>query len=235
MKKRYMAAALAAIMACTTLSACDLSAVTEAGSTSEAQMPEAVAEEGPADETKTVSEALAAWEGDIDEINVLLADQRGNGESIKSIEEAMNAITEKTIGVHANIQLASFGDYNTQFGLMISGGESLDIASLLWQATGFSTLVANEQLYDITDLLNEYAPELMDMMGEYIVANSVNGRILGVPPYRNYASANYFYMRTDILEELGLLEEAKTIDSFSAMDEVFREVQEKTSLAPIAT
>lgn len=199
-----------------------------------AEAAEAVVETAEA-AAEAVEEAAeeAVWDDEIVEINVLLADQRGNGDSIKSIEDAMNAITEKTIGVHANIQLSSFGDYNTQFGLSISSGESLDVASLLFQATGFSTLVANQQLYDITDLLDEYAPELMELMGEYIVANSVNGRILGVPPYRNYASANYFYMRTDILEDLGILEEAQAVDSFSSMEEIWRKVKEGTDISPV--
>lgn len=250
--KRQIALVLAAMMTVSLLAACGAGGA--AGTAPAAEEPVAAEEEAapaaeetaPAAEEAAPAEEEAApaaeetaeteeWQGDIDEINILLVDQRGNGESIKSIEDALNAITEKTIGVHANIKVAGFGDYNTQFGLIVSSGESLDVASLVFQATGFTTLYANGQLTDITDIIEEQAPELMDLMGEYIVANSVGGRIYGVPPYRNYASANYLYMRNDILDELGIMEEAKAIDSFSALEEVFAKVQAGTKVAPIGT
>ncbi len=233
MSRRGIAFVLVTVIGTSILTACDMGAAGADTSASGVETAEPVEVAEPVETAEP--EKVDEWEGEIDEIHVLLADQRGNGESIKSIEDAMNAITEKTIGVHANIQLASFGEYNTQFGLQVSSGEPLDVASLLFEATGFSTLVANQQLYDLTDLLSEYAPEMMDIMGEYIVANSVNGRILGVPPYRNYASANYFYMRTDVLEDLDIVEQAKAVDSFTDMEEIYKIVQEKTDLAPTAS
>jgi putative aldouronate transport system substrate-binding protein len=62
-------------------------------------------------------------------------------------------------------------------------------------------------------------------MGDYIYGMSVNGRILGIPCYRNYGSAMYVIMRDDILESVGMLDKAKALDSWSGVEEIWDAVK----------
>ena len=149
------------------------------------------------------------------------------------IVEEMNKITEKTAGVRAHVTFIGPGDYPTQVGLMLSGGEPLDIIGLGIGSSAFAALIANNQLMDITDLLDEYAPETLAFLGDYIDADSVNGRIYGVPPYRNYASSFYAVMRKDVLDELGLTDKAMSMTSFDDLAAIYAEVAEKTDLTPV--
>ena len=255
MKRGKLYGILAAVLAGTMLlAACDAAGVASTATapaeaveeTAEAVEETAEAVEEAAEETAEAVEEAAeetaeaaaeeVWEGDIDEIKILLIDERGNSQSIGSIADAMNEITEKTIGVKADIQVASFGDYNTQLSLMLSAGEGLDICSLAFGPTGFTSLVANGQVMDITDLMDEYAPETVEMMGDYLNAYTVNGRQYALPPYRNYASANYLIMRKDLLEDIGYTEEqARAIHTWSELEDVYVKMAEAhPELAPTA-
>ena len=238
MKKNHISLALAVIMAGSVLlSACDMGPAATVPTAGAAETVDTSEEVQAEETTEAAEEATAgdtAWEGDIDEINILLIDERGNSESIQSIADAMNEITEKTCGVHANIQLAGFGDYNTQLSLMLSAGEGLDICSLAFGPSGFTSLVGNGQIMDITDLMAEYAPETLELMGDYIKAYSTNGRQYAIPPFRNYASANYLLMRKDILEDVGYTEEqARAISKWSELEGLYQLVAEAhPELAP---
>ena len=64
---------------------------------------------------------------------------------------------------------------------------------------------------DITKLLSDYAQPVLDTVGEYIKATTVDGKIYGVPIYRDYSSGVYAVMRTDVLEDLLALRSRRKI------------------------
>ncbi len=129
------------------------------------------------------------------------------GDGIEPMAEAMNAITEKEIGVHVNFHTADAGNYDQQLSLAISGGDEVDIA-LYWPAgaSNFSSMLAAGELYDLSAEMHEYAQDTLDMVGDYMGANMVGDAIYGIPAYRNYASSVYIVARTDILEELNAVD-----------------------------
>ncbi len=236
MKNRVLASILAAAMTAGVLTACGAAAPasSEAAPAAETAVEEA-AEEPAAEETEAAEapEASGEWEGDVDEIVVMFADMGGRGENFGPALEAMNAITEKTIGVQADVRLLNMGDFTTQVGLALAGGEQLDIMTPAMGATSFSTLVANGQLMDLTEILETEGQGLMELMGEYIEADRVNGKIYGIPPFRDYASSVYMIMRKDILDDLGLTEKAETVSTWSGVEEILAAVAEGTDISPI--
>ena len=246
MKKRVLAAIVSCAITASLFAGCAAAGGTAAAPAAPAEAAEAAAEsveeaaeevtEAAAEAVEEVTEtaeAAAEWDGDITEIKVILSDIRGVAEHADHVVAAMNEITESTIGVHADILFVGMGDYATQVGLALASGEQVDICSLGFGSTSFNGMYANGQLTDLTDLLAEEAPGLLEEMGDYIYADSVNGRIYGVPPFRNYASSAYLIMRTDILEELGLLEKAKALTKWSEFEEIMAEVDEKTDVTPL--
>lgn len=235
MKKRLLASILSASMIAAAMTGCAAApAATETAPAAETAAEEAPAAEAAAEEAPAAAEEAAGeWEGDVTEIVVMFADMGGRGENFGPALEAMNAITEKTIGVHADVKLLNMGDFTTQVGLALAGGEQMDIMTPAMGATSFSSLVANGQLMDLTEILETEGQGLMELMGDYINADRVNGKIYGIPPFRDYASSTYLIMRKDILDELGMTEQAENVSTWSGLEEIFAAVAENTEVSPI--
>ncbi|MBO5998563.1 MAG: extracellular solute-binding protein [Lachnospiraceae bacterium] len=235
-KNLFAKVTAAAIAAAMLLSAC--AAGTAAPAAAPADTAEAVAaetaEEPAAEAASDTAEASGEWEGDIDEIEIVLFDIANGNEGTEPIVAAANAITEKTIGVRANINYIPFGDYITQLGLIITSQEPVDIINFTGlPGANFSTLMANGQLMDITDYLEEDGQGIIEAMGEYLGAASMNDRIYGVPSFRSYGSSSMLIMRQDVLEQAGMVEKARAASSWTDIEEIFAAVVEKTDVAPI--
>ena len=232
MKRKIMAGLLSAAVLVAALTACDAgAAATTAPAEDAAAAVEEAAEavEEAAEEVAEVAEAASEeWEGDVDEINILFFDLRGVGENSKEVLDAMNEITAKKAGVKiAQARFGTVAEYGNAVSLALSSGEQLDVVGLFpADPASFQAMVANGQLMDITDLMEEYGKETLDMMGDYIYGMSNNGRILGLPCWRNYSSALYLIMRNDVLEDLGLMEKAQAMTSWSEMEEIWAAVAE---------
>ncbi|MBO5999256.1 MAG: ABC transporter substrate-binding protein [Lachnospiraceae bacterium] len=235
--KQILAILLTAAMAGAILAGCgDTGAAAEAPAAAEAVEEAAEAVQEAAEEVAETAEAAEAEAPAFDEITdieVVLSDLRGVADNAQPIIDAMNAITEETIGVHANIKFVATSDYRTQVPLMLASGEQVDILTIfVSDPVGFTSLMANGQLIDITDYLEEEGQELLELIDDYKEGMSSGGRIYGIPCFRNYASANYFIMRKDVLEDLGILDMAEDITTFTQMEDIFAEVAANTQLSP---
>ena len=230
--KKCLAFVLCAGLAVSALSGCSASGI--AGNT---------AVDAPVQETEVASEGSTVNEEkteatepeDIVEINVALMTGKSYDPSItEAITERLNEISESKIGVHVNVNYYDGGSYMTQVPLQLAAGDKLDLVFCTpMPATSFGTLYAQNQLMDITDYMEEYAPETLEILGDYIGGTSVAGRIYGVPCYRTYSQIGYIIMRQDILDELGLAEKAAAIDSWSDYEEILTEVAANTDIAPL--
>lgn len=153
----------------------------------------------------------------------------GNVTDEAKIEAALNEITEKEINTHVTLDLVEVGNYDQQISLKMSSGEPLD----LFLSMGFTYQAAQNQLMPINDLLDEYGQDIKALMGDLMDATTVNGEILGVTPYRILSGGIYAVMRTDVLEELGLLEKAQNMTSMDEFEEILAAVKENTSYVPL--
>ncbi len=143
----------------------------------------------------------------------------------EEVMAAVNELTETQINTHVNIHWIVLGDWLTQVQLSISGGERVDVMGLCIN-TGIAAMRANNMLMDITDLMAEYAPETLELMEDYLGPYIYDGRLYGVPTYRNYVTNGYIVMNKEILEELGLLEKAQNLRSWTEYEEILAAVSE---------
>ena len=58
------------------------------------------------------------------------------------------------------------------------------------------------------------------LLGDLVLGTTINGKIYGVTGYRNLACSAYLVMRTDVLEDLGLLEKAQNMTSLSEYEAI---------------
>ena len=152
----------------------------------------------------------------------------------EEVMDAINEISEAEIGVHVNYTIMDIQTYMTQMPLKITGSdESVDlIMDTAMPTTSFSTFVAQNQLMDISEMLEEFAPETLELMQDYMAATTVGDAVYGVPCYRIYNSDYYMVMRKDILDELGLTEEAQNLTSWSQFKELLQKVHDAQDSLP---
>ena len=162
--------------------------------------------------------AFADEEDDYDEINVSwLVTAPVEASVTDPIVEAINEITEEEIGVHVNMTFYDPGAYATQIPMEIQANAKLDL--LMYTpipGSGFQSFYRQGQLMDITDYLDEYGEGVKETLGDLIKGTtSPDGKIYGVASNRVLGSSLYIIMRTDVLEELGLLEKAQNMTTWT--------------------
>ena len=152
------------------------------------------------------------------------------------VVEAINEITEERINTHVNITYMVIGDWTTKVQLAIGGGEQVDVMG--FQAgNGISTMYTNTMAMDITDYMQQYAPETLELLADFLGPYTYDGRLYGLPTYRNFCANGYIIMRKDILEEVGMLELGENLSTWSDFETILAAVNEKyagTGLYPIS-
>lgn len=164
------------------------------------------------------------WE-DTADIVVLYPSMGPIPNGLQAVEDAMNEITEEEINTHVTLKMIEVGNYDQQVNLMTSSNEQLDLMiTMPGGPASLSTMASQNQLTDITDLLPEYAPTALAGVGDLIKGNQINGRTLGFPTYKGFVGGQYINMRTDVLEDLGLMDKALNMKSFADFEEILEAV-----------
>ncbi|MBR6425190.1 MAG: ABC transporter substrate-binding protein [Oscillospiraceae bacterium] len=131
----------------------------------------------------------------------------------------VNQITEPK-GIHVNLTFLQIGDWVGKVQTSIAGGERIDLMCYCIM-NGVTQMYNNKMGRDMTDYLNEYAPETLELMSEYIGADTYNGRIYAVPVLRDYVSNGYLCYNKNMLDEKGLTEQAEAVSSWSELEDLF--------------
>ncbi|MCI8894770.1 MAG: extracellular solute-binding protein [Lachnospiraceae bacterium] len=151
-----------------------------------------------------------------------------------AVEDAINAITEEKINTHVDIQFFDPNTYATQIPMMIQGGEQLDLIMYTpVPGAGYASFKNQGQLMEIGSLLEQYAPDVLTMLGDLVGGTSTSEGIYGVSDYRDLSGSYYIIMRKDTLEELNLTEKANSMSTWTEFEEILTEVAAGTELVPI--
>lgn len=152
------------------------------------------------------------------------------------IQEAINEITLPAINTTVKLNPINIGSYNEQINLMISSNEQLDLMCTFFAGpTAFASMMSQNQLLPMNDLLEEYGQDILSVMRpDYMETTTYDGKTYGVPVNKDMVSNTYYAMRTDILEETGMLEKAQNCSSMQDIEEILAAVKEKTDLVPLA-
>ncbi len=180
--------------------------------------------------------AFADDEEEYDEINVSwLVTAPMTNDVTDPIVEAINEITEEEIGVHVNMTFYDPGAYATQVPMDIQANAKLDLIMYTpIPGSGFQSFYRQGQFMDISGYLEEYGQGVTEALGDLIDGTKApDGGIYGVASNRVLGSELYIIMKTDVLEELGLLEKAENMTTWTEFEEILKEVVANTDLAGI--
>ena len=143
------------------------------------------------------------------------------------VEEAMNEILRETCGCEIDLVAIDFSNMQQQFNLLLTGGsDSIDIFSSFWYMP-LSTLVANGQLADMTELIKDY-PEVTDLFAEYpsvLECCKVDGKLYALPTFGAYSSPNLVLCKKTDSDSANI--DWSTVHTLDDVTRVFLEMKEK--------
>lgn len=128
--------------------------------------------------------------------------QIGNGmpANYDAWQADVNKYLEEKIGAHVDMEVISWGDFKTRRSVIINTNEDYDI--IFTAQDVFVNDVMIGAFADITDKVKTVTPKLYNLMPEsYWKATSIDGKIYGVPTYKDSSMTNYYIMPTDIIKK----------------------------------
>lgn len=127
------------------------------------------------------------------------------GDPQEGTPEVLEAINEKLAkeGLALDLQLEPFGSYNDKMNMMISSQEEFDLCFTTGGWMNFYLPnVAKGAFVDITDMIDEYAPELKDAIPDFLFDQvRVKDRIYAVPNYQISYTCCGLIVQTQFLEK----------------------------------
>lgn len=141
--------------------------------------------------------------------------------SLEGIEARMNEIISEHMDAVVDLDILEWGVFADQQNLILSSGE--DVA-LMFTFSSSRNYAASNQVRDITDLCNNYAPEALKVFGKYVDACRINDKLYGLPTFHEYARASGLVCRTDILEKLQY--DTASIKTWADLEPLFAKVKE---------
>ncbi len=168
---------------------------------------------------------------EVDEIvtvNFYLLDEFMREDFSEPMKKELNAYLNETYGLNINFTMLATADWRTKMQMSIGGGDQVDLMALC-VGNGVQAMYNNNMLMDIKDLAAEYAPDALEVMADYMNAYTIGGGLYGFPANRPLATNRYIVMRKDYLEELGMVDKALNMNSWSEYEEIMQAVTDRFS------
>lgn len=145
---------------------------------------------------------------------------------LKAVQDEVNKYTQEKINATVKLVPITYGAWNQQTTLMLSGNEKMD---LLVSGLGtYNQQVAKGQLLPLDDHIAKYGQgakkALDDLDPAYLKAPKVEGEIYGIPSIRDLASDFGITMRKDLVDKYKI--DLKAIKSLDDLDAVFKTIKD---------
>lgn len=126
------------------------------------------------------------------------------------------------LGVNIDMEVIAWGDWESRRNVVISTNEPYDI--IFGDRTNYSNDIQLGAYYDITELIQSEAPELYEYIpSDYWKAMEVDGKIYGVPSYKDSALTNYMIWDKELVDEYELdINSLTTLESLTPSFEKFK-------------
>ena len=224
-RKVWACAVLSAAMAASLMTGCGSSKTTDGGTAASADTKaagETTTEKGAeTDASKTAEEPVTLkWYMSLNPVDA----------DTDKVIAALNEYTKEKIGVTIDYTVIANPDYKEKMPTLINSGEYFDICFTADWTTNYVQFVAKDAFMDITDAVKQYAPETYEFIPESLwKAVSVNGKIYGVPSYKEMGWQSGFFVNSTMAEKYGIdLSSVKTLEDYT---EVLKTVKEKADAA----
>lgn len=139
----------------------------------------------------------------------------------------LNEYTKEKIGVEIDYKVMANPDYKEKMPTYINSGEDFDICFTSNWTTSYAEFSNRDAFMDLTELLPKHAKETYKFLPDDLWnAIKINGKIYGVPSYKELGWQGSIYANTDMAEAYGIdLSKVKTLQDYT---EVLKTVKEKS-------
>lgn len=206
MKKRIIGLILAGVLALSSLAGCGKDASGE----------KAAGEEGAASNEEVVT--LKWYMNVVDNVDP----------DTEMVIEELNKYTREKIGVEIEYYPMIASDYAEKMPNLVSSGEYFDICFTSNSALPYVDFVNLGAFADMTELVQEYAPETYEFIPEDVwEAAKVKGSLYAVPVYKSMGTQGNIEVNSDMAEEYGIdLTKIKTLEDFGEALKIVKEKSE---------
>ena len=219
MKKRVLAAILAASLSAISFASCGGS--TSGGSSTDS----ASTAESTSTDSSASSEGSTSSDGAYQITMAYLGSEQPDQAEVM---QAISDLTMEELGMSFEGIALGFGDFRDKLRLMLTGGDKLDILfTFADQASAYvsQNLVINLQDWNGVDLMAEYGQGIVEAVGEeQAYGGQINGVLYGIPSQKEAMGTAGIVMRKDIVDELGI--DYESWDSYEDLYDTFAKVHE---------
>lgn len=146
-------------------------------------------------------------------------------EAFYRMEDALNEMMEKDIGVHVTFVATTLTDSQQDATLAVSTGEQLDISLTAFTALG--NLVENGMIMELDDLLEEYGPDIVSHAGNKVDGCYYDGKLYAVPTCADQVWNTYGYiMKKSYADKYGFEHDDNKIYTLDEIEDMFEIVKE---------
>ena len=134
-----------------------------------------------------------------------------------AVEDAIYEYLKDDLNVRVDFIESDWGSYDSKMQTAIASQEVFDLCYTASWSNNFYSNVSKNAFLPLNDLLEEYAPNLMELMPQAgWDATTIDGNIYAVPNYQIWAYQNYVQVNTETLEQydfdLSTVKELKDIE-----------------------
>lgn len=154
---------------------------------------------------------------------------------LKIVQDEINKLTIPKINVEVEIQCIETANYAQQVNLMITGNEKLDLMMTYPAAAAhFSTMVAQNQLKDLTELAEKYGKGIIEAINNvnpgFLDGTRVAGKLYGFTCLFDKVSGTYVSFRKDVMDKNGL--DLTKVKNFKDFETILETLKKNESISP---
>lgn len=150
----------------------------------------------------------------------------------EAVEEAVNEITKRELNINVDLIWVDSAKYETQVPMMITGNENMDLMMYTPNpSTTYNTLMAQNQLMDITSLIDSYGDQIKSTLGDDLLqATSRDGKIYGVGNYEPLTFKELLMVRRDLASEAGVEEQIENATTWTEIEDALKKIEASSGL-----
>jgi putative aldouronate transport system substrate-binding protein len=143
---------------------------------------------------------------------------------LQAVQDEISKISKAKINATVKLVPISIGAWAQQMNLMTSGREKLDL--FFEFGAGYSPDVATGKLIALDKLLDQYGEGIKKQIApEYLGSAKIDGKIYGVPVYKDYTTGvPGVMMRKDLVDKYKI--DVSSIKSIDDLDRVYKTIKE---------
>lgn len=177
--------------------------------------------------TKDESDKVKKEDDDNDEIVKIVWQYPTAGElgpGFQDVEDALNEMLEKDIGVHVTLEPCSLDKSQQEASLAISSGEQVDIINTAF--TGVGSIVDSELIIALDDLLASYGEDITEQCNVAAIDGCrYDGKLYGIPMAYTVFNAYGYAIRKDLCEKYDITIDPNKVYTLDELEKIFATVK----------